>query len=107
MRLFAITVALFVSTSVMGQTLDRSWHLLTQNYEGTVQILSDLDQHMCEYARARALGIPATKEERDARDKAFLVLHPPHPYDPKNGFTPAWSEVSHPGREDIKSAECF
>jgi len=47
----------------------RTWHLLTQSYGGTVSLIRDLTKHECEYARARALGLPATPEEQAARDE--------------------------------------
>jgi hypothetical protein len=42
---------------------DHSWHLLTITYGGTVTLLKDLTRHEAEFARARALGEPATVKE--------------------------------------------
>ena len=44
---------------------DRSWHLLTQSYGGTVSLIRDLTKHECEFARARALHLPATDAEKE------------------------------------------
>jgi len=36
---------------------DRSWHLLTQSYGGTISLLKDLTKHECEVARDLALPV--------------------------------------------------
>jgi hypothetical protein len=69
---------------------DRSWHLLTQTYGGTITLLRDLTKHECEFAMHRAKGEPATEEEIIAA-RNRVVTFPP--WEPDNG--------------EIKTAECF
>lgn len=68
---------------------DQSWHLLTQSYGGTITLLKDLTQHECEFARARALGLPATDEEKAAAKLKEDVMAAKTAEDNK------WSEEHH------------
>jgi hypothetical protein len=45
---------------------DRSWHLLQKQYNGLVSVQRGLTKHECEFAAARAMGEPATDEEKVA-----------------------------------------
>lgn len=106
--------------------LDRSWHLLTITYGGTVTLLKDLTKHECEFVMHRAKGEPATEEEitaakaraeRIAKEGALCQGKPNGPLYPESaGGSPYCLEgspitigtstrMTMPG--DIKSAECF
>jgi hypothetical protein len=103
---------------------DRSWHLLTQTYGGTVSLLKDLTQHECEFAMHRAKGEPATGEERAA--EAARIKHIQDDYadwkhrcktgqfsiefgdcEGNGGGFYSSNEMHTIGPGDIKSAECF
>ena len=103
----AILVALIVPSVAIADE-DHSWHLLTQTYGGTVTLLKDLTKHECEFVRARALGLPATPEEEEAKRNAALKAEweerkAKHPL----GLLGAPSSGHLITNNDIKSAECF
>jgi len=51
-------------------TEDRSWHLLQKQYDGLIRsVTHGLTKHECEFARARALGLPATPDEAAERER--------------------------------------
>lgn len=103
------------------------WHLFTQSKGGTISLLQGLTKSTCEFAMNRALGRPATDEEREVvrrsseteqqRAKEFCAL----PKEQKeksmngsgimcspNGDASSWATgfgYSHPS--DILRAECF
>lgn len=43
---------------------DRSWHLMSVTYGGTVTLLKGLTHHEAEFMRDRLLGLPATAKEK-------------------------------------------
>jgi hypothetical protein len=50
---------------------DRSWHLLQRQVDGLIRsVTHGLTKHECEFAAARAMGEPATDEEKAAAKKA-------------------------------------
>ncbi len=75
MKWLAVAIALLVSESAGAQAQEpRTWHLLTISEGGTVSLLKDLTKHQCEFSRARALGLPATDEEKAAEKKRREAL---------------------------------
>lgn len=113
---------------------DRSWHLLQKQYDGLIRSVEHgLTKHECEFAAARAMGRPATDEEKATVQRANDIAesdwrkwadghHCTHGY----GATSGLSSVANDGRcyrgeefnsfgsgmksinmTDIGSAECF
>lgn len=68
MRWILILLASIVPA--IAQEEDRSWHLFTQSQGGTISLLHKLTKHECEFAMNRALGRPATQEEKAAVERA-------------------------------------
>jgi hypothetical protein len=119
----------------VAPTEDQSWHLLVRTEGGTISLLKNLTRHECEFSRDRALGNPATDEEKaaykaevDRVQNAWGKWMQDHGCDPSRGYggTSAesykmkdgtcmrGSEFAYPGEGmftvtpgDIKSAECF
>lgn len=51
---------------------DRSWHLLQKQYDGLIRsVQHGFTKHECEFAKARAMGLPATEEEKAAVKKTI------------------------------------
>jgi hypothetical protein len=105
---------------------EANWHLLTQSYGGAVSLQHNLEKRVCEFAKSRALGLPATPEEAIAEQRVYDRLNPPCPTDTSKGGWEKWhaehqitngcrgenSATSWGGGRslsagDIKSAECF
>jgi hypothetical protein len=112
---------------------DRSWHLLTQSYGGTVSLLRDLTKHECEFAMHRAKSEPATdKEIADAKAYTEKQMSAWEDWAKKNNCSADYGCTSGPsfrakdgqcyrgddfaflgegmhtfGPGDIRSAECF
>lgn len=60
-----VIVALIMLATPAVAHQERSWHLLTQTYGGTISLLKDLTKEQCEFALNRAKGLPATAEEKE------------------------------------------
>jgi hypothetical protein len=79
-----------------------TWHLLTKSHVGTISLLKNLTEHECQFARARALGLPATPEEIEARkadDEKWFKDNPGATVRPGGVYTVSDG--------DIETAECF
>lgn len=132
MKYVALTLAILMTPAVAQ---DATWHLLTQTQGGTISLLHGLDKKTCEFAKNRALGLPATPEEiAAAAEQGRITSERNSAICPPDGTTRAgWEDWydKHPlaggctnadGRGmsswsasslhmilpgDIKSAECF
>lgn len=105
------------------------WHLMTQSYGGTVSLQHGLDKRTCEFAKNRALGLPATDAERTAERAREAVVNPTCPSNDAdketwkrwkaenpfaqgcrhvdgNGAT-SWSMGQTISAGNIRTAECF
>jgi hypothetical protein len=83
-----------------------NWHLLTKSYGGTISLLKNLTKDECEFAKARALHLPATQAEKDEHLRNTKQCGKAT----ADGLT--WTcELSTSGRVvvpgDIDTAECF
>lgn len=87
-----------------------TWHLLTQTYGGTMQLVKHLSKHECEFMRARALGEPATpaeeKEAAKAQEDYQKCLKARAPITGIYCIIPA-ARITGVSAGDIKTAECF
>lgn len=52
-----------------------AWALLIQTEGGSISITRNLTKYECEFALNRALGFPATDEERQARKEVFNAIN--------------------------------
>ena len=81
---------------------DRSWHLLQQQYNGAIySVQPGLTKHECDFAAARAMGQPATDEEKTAAKSLENT---------QVGIREMWYETNRKDRtrpDEIASAECF
>lgn len=123
-----LAAMILIATPVRAN--EHSWHLLTQTERGMISLLKDLTRHECEFARARALGLPATDEEKATANRQIEVEQREHeqrraewlkshsecnPSDPHKLLPFPCSEDPYFSRSyvrmvspnDIKSAECF
>lgn len=121
-KLIAMLI-LFLPVTANAETL------LTITYGGTVSVVKGLTKKQCEFASNRALGKPATKQEKRAaadRERAeqkrihdWFEAHPKEKREIEEaakggthygacGWGPYGSCLgSMPSAGDIKSAECF
>jgi hypothetical protein len=81
------------------------WHLLTKSHVGTISLLKNLTEHECQFARARVLGLPATKDEIAAAKKKDEENARATREHPESMFGSGWTNQINPG--DIETAECF
>jgi len=127
-------VLLLLAGAANAQTTDdRSWHLMQKRMDGSVVVeglSATMTKHECEFARARAMGLPATVEEeraqRTANEELYFQKCPPngasnedwkkwqeqHPFaqgcanaDGNGGASWGGGRIYSP--TDIFSAECF
>jgi hypothetical protein len=114
-----------------------SWHLLTKSYGGTISLLKNLTKDECEFARARAFGLPATEEEKKEAKRRTEIEFPKCVvlYQSESGSSPRnikiweewkranpeakgctgpggtatiWNSTTHMVNDgDIETAECF
>lgn len=73
MRFLPLVALLFIYAPASAKPLD-TWHLLTVARGGTVSLIKNLSKEACEFAMNRALGRPATPEEKDAEAKNTAAM---------------------------------
>lgn len=57
-------VPVVIKASPIGDGVDRSWHLMSVTYGGTVTLLKGLTHHEAEFMYDRLMGLPATEAEK-------------------------------------------
>lgn len=83
---------------------DRKWTLFSQTYGGKVEFSRGLSRKECEFARARSLGLPATKKEFAEWEAAHPTSASKDGISFSGGTTGAFRSI---GDSDIKQAECL
>lgn len=64
MRRIILVVAIVCSVSSAHAETPKNWNLLERNYDGVIiTVVQGLTKHACNFARDRALGLPATPDE--------------------------------------------
>jgi hypothetical protein len=63
-------LALMSTMAAVADPPDHSWHVLCITNGGTISLLKGLTKHEAEFTHDRALGLPATAEEKAAAKKA-------------------------------------
>jgi hypothetical protein len=96
---------------------DHSWHLLQRQRDGLIRSIErGLTKHECDFMAARAMGLPATEDEREiaAMDPAHRALFLKYRPDIKMDKMPVQHLCAGPTGPcqegvptDITSAECF
>jgi hypothetical protein len=117
-----LAVLLLLCTPAVAQE-DNGWHFLSQSYGGTISLVKGLTKQECEFMKNRALGRPATDEEKaaakllsDRRNEVYKKWRLEHP-ECENSmgatfslacvrpFTETYLSTTSSG--DIRTAECF